>query len=550
MLGLMQDWPLLLHRIIDHAAALHGGREVVTRTVEGPLHRTTYAALRLRALQVAKRLDQSGVRIGDRVATLAWNTSRHMEVWYGVSGIGAICHTVNPRLFPEQIAWIINHAEDRLLFVDLTFVPLLERLAPQLPSVERYIVLTDAAHMPATNLRNAVDYESWLAEADADFAWARLDEQTAAGLCYTSGTTGKPKGVLYSHRSNTLQALQLCGADAMGHRARDTFLVVVPMFHANAWATVYALPMVGTTMVMPGPALDGASLFDLMDAEAATMSAGVPTIWMMLLREMRERGRAPGRLRWLGVGGSACPKALIAALEGEFSVEVWHAWGMTETSPVATHGNVRPEHAHLAGEDLYELKARQGSAPFGVEMIITDDEGRRLPWDGATFGRLKVRGPCISSAYFKETAPALDVHGFFDTGDIATIDPHGVMTITDRAKDVIKSGGEWISSIEIENLAVAHPDVREAAVIGIPHPKWSERPLLVIAPAPGRSPDPADVLASLTGKIAKWWMPDDVRIVDEIPHTATGKINKVGLRAHFKDYVWPALEPERHRSEG
>ena len=549
MQGLMQDWPLLLHKIIDHAAIQHGEREVVTRSIEGPIHRTDYAALRTRALRGAKRLAAEGIGIGDRVATLAWNTWRHVEAWYAISGIGAISHTVNPRLFPEQIAWIVNHAEDRLMMVDLTFVPLLETIADRLPSIERYIILTDAAHMPSTRLRNAVAYETWLDEADDDFAWAHFDERTAAGLCYTSGTTGQPKGVLYSHRSNVLHAWQACAAGSLCAGVQDSVLMIVPMFHANAWATAYALPMAGAKMVMPGAKLDGASVFGLMDDEDVTISAGVPTIWMMLLAEMAKVGRKPRKLRKVAIGGSACPRSMVVAFERDFGIEVFHAWGMTETSPLGTIGTLKPGAAALTGEAFYDAKAKQGSAPFGVEMIIADDDGRPLPWNGKTFGRLKVRGPCIAQGYFRQDDPAVDAQGWFDTGDIATIDVDGTMHITDRAKDIIKSGGEWISSIEIENLAVAHPDVFEAAVVGMAHEKWAERPLLVIVPAPGRTPVKGELLAFLEGKIARWWMPDDVSILAEIPHTAAGKIDKLGLRALLKDYRWPAtLAPERAAS--
>ena len=541
MLGLMQDWPLLLHRIIDHAAIQYGDQEIVTRSVEGPIHRETFTDLRTRALQVAKRLQADGIEQGDRIATLAWNSWRHMEIWYGTAGIGAIAHTVNPRLFPEQIVWIINHAEDRVMMVDLTFVPLLEKLAEQLPSIEKYIILTDAAHMPETKLRNAVAYEDWLAGADADFKWLALDEHTAAGLCYTSGTTGDPKGVLYSHRSNVIHAMQACTPASLGCISADTVLVVVPMFHANAWSLAYSLPMAGARIVMPGPKLDGASVFDLMESEKVSMSAGVPTVWKMLLDTMRERGRKPSTLRRVAIGGSACPRAMIVAFEKEFGVEVGHAWGMTETSPIGTCGFVLRKGADgLDREGVYDLKAKQGTAPFGVELVITSDEDRHLPWDGKTVGRLKVRGPCITSSYFKLDKDVLDAEGYFDTGDIASIDPDGTLCITDRSKDVIKSGGEWISSVQIENVAMAHPDVQEAAVIGMHHPKWDERPLLIIVPAKGRTPEREEVLGFLSDKIAKWWIPDDVQLVDEIPHTAAGKINKLGLRKQFEDYKLPS----------
>ena len=382
-------------------------------------------------------------------------------------------------------------------------------------------------------------YEDWIAEADDDFAWRSFDENTAAGLCYTSGTTGMPRGVLYSHRSNVLHAWQACASGSIAARAADSFLIIVPMFHANAWAKIYSLPMTGTKMVLPGAKLDGTSVFELMDAENVTISAGVPTVWMMLIAKMREMGRKPHALKRIAVGGSAFPRSMIEAFERDFGIEVYHAWGMTETSPLGTVGTLKPAQAALADAERYALKAKQGSAPFGVEMIIADEENRRLPWDGTTFGRLKVRGPSIASGYFREDVSVLDADGFFDTGDIATIDPDGTMHITDRAKDIIKSGGEWISSIDIETIAVGHPDVAEAAVIGIAHPKWAERPLLVVVPKAGRTADRASILHFLADKIAKWWMPDDVQIVSELPHTAAGKINKVGLRALFRDYRWP-----------
>ena len=542
MLGLMQDWPLLLHRIIDHAAIQYGDREVVTRSIEGPIHRTDYAATRRRSLRCAKRLVAAGIEQGDRVATLAWNTWRHLEIWYGTAGIGAICHTVNPRLFPEQISWIVNHADDRMMMVDLTFVPLLEKIADKLPTIETYVILTDAEHMPQTSLRNAVAYEDWLAEADDDFAWVELDENTAAGLCYTSGTTGDPKGVLYSHRSNVLHAMQACFTDTLGVSYGESVLPVVPMFHANAWSLAYSIPMSGAKMVMPGAKLDGQSVFDLMESESVTMSAGVPTVWKMLLDTMKEKGRKPKALTRVAIGGSACPRAMIVAFERDFGIRVGHAWGMTETSPIGTVGFVLKTGADgLDEEQIFDLKAKQGSAPFGVEMVIDDDDDRHLPWDGQTVGRLKVRGPCITNSYFKFDKPVLDAKGYFDTGDIASIDPDGTLCITDRSKDVIKSGGEWISSVQIENIAMAHPDVQEAAVIGMHHPKWDERPLLVIVPAKGRTPERDEVLGFLSDKIAKWWMPDDVQVVDEIPHTAAGKINKLGLRKQFEDYKLPSV---------
>src|SRR6478752_9945101 len=490
MLGLMQDWPLLLHRIIDHAAIQHGTREVVSRAVEdSSLRRRSYAEIRSRALRAAKRLQRDGVGLGDRVATLAWNTDRHLELWYGISGIGAITHTVNPRLFPEQIAWIINHAEDRMLFLDLTFVPLIEQIQDRLPSIERYIVLTDAAHMPQTSLKGAAAFEEWLTEADDDFAWKQFDENTAAGLCYTSGTTGGPKGVLYSHRSNVLHALACAAPDYMGLSSRDTVMPVVPLFHANSWSLAYSGPMTGAKLVMPGAKLDGASLHELLEGEGVTMTAAVPTVWLGLLQHLEATEGRLSTLQRVVIGGSACPRAMTEAFERKYGVTVAHACGMTEMSSLGSFCSMKPVYDGLEGEALYDLKVKQGHPPFTVEFRLTDDEGRDLPWDGRTFGRLKVRGPAVAGSYFRrEDEAILDEHGFFDTGDVGTLDAAGYLQITDRSKDVIKSGGEWISSIDLENLAVGHPDVAEAAVIGVAHPKWDERPLLVIVPKPGRTP--------------------------------------------------------------
>jgi fatty-acyl-CoA synthase len=540
MLGLMQDWPLLLHRIIDHAATYHAGRRIVSRSIEGPIHTTTYAEIRARARKVAQRLEKDGVKLGDRVATLAWNTWRHLEAWYGIVGIGAVYHTVNPRLFPEQIAWIINHAEDRMMMTDLTFVPLLEKLADKLPSIERYVILTDAAHMPATTLRNAIAYEDWIGEVDGDFAWAQFDENTAAGMCYTSGTTGHPKGVVYSHRSNVLHAFAHSSASVLGLSASDVVLPVVPLFHANGWSLAFAAPISGASVVMPGMKLDGASVYELLNEYKVTCTAGVPTVWLMLLQHLEQKGGKLPFLKRVVIGGSACPRAMTRTFQDVYGVNVIHAWGMTEMSPLGTACTLIPEYAALAGEARLDVQQKQGHPPFSVEMKITDDAGRELPWDGKTFGRLKVRGPAVAKSYFKgEGGNVLDKNGFFDTGDVATMDPHGYMQITDRAKDVIKSGGEWISSIDLENLAIGHPSVAEAAVVGVKHPKWDERPLLVIVLKQGQSATRDDILSFMRGKIANWWMPDDVVFVKEIPHTATGKILKTALREQFRNYVLP-----------
>jgi fatty-acyl-CoA synthase len=539
MLGLMQDWPLLLHGIIDHAASNYGERPVVTRSIEGPIETTTYAAIHGRALRLAKRLERDGIKLGDRVATLAWNSARHLEAWYGIVGIGAIYHTVNPRLFPDQIAWIMNHAEDRVAMIDLTFVSLLEKLADKLPAVARYVVLTDNAHMPTTSLKNAVPYEDWLTEVDGDFAWKTFDENTAAGMCYTSGTTGNPKGVLYSHRSNVLHALIANAGDMLGITASDVVMPVVPLFHANGWALAFAAPMAGAQMVMPGMKLDGASVYELLNTYKVTCTAAVPTVWLGLLQHLEQTGGKLPYLKRVVIGGSACPRMVTEKFQDVYGVKVMHAWGMTEMSPLGTVCSIKPVYADLTGAARIDVQQKQGHAPFGVEMKITDDAGRRQPWDGKTFGRLKVRGPAVTKSYFKEDHEVLDDEGYFDTGDVSTIDPYGYMQITDRAKDVIKSGGEWISSIEIENLAVGHPKVAEAAVIGLRHPKWDERPLLVVVPKKDETASREELLAFLEGKIANWWIPDDVAFVDEIPHTSTGKIQKTALRERFKDYVFP-----------
>jgi fatty-acyl-CoA synthase len=540
MLGLMQDWPLLCHRIIDHAALNHAERRIVTRSVEGDMHTTNYAKVRARALRLAQRLDRDGIRLGDRVATLAWNTWRHLEAWYGIMGIGAIYHTVNPRLFPEQIVWIVNHAQDRLMLLDLTFISLVEKLAPRMPSIERYVVLTDAQHMPVTSIKNIVAYEEWIGEVDSDFAWKTFDENTAAGMCYTSGTTGNPKGVVYSHRSNVLHGLMANNSDMTGLNSRDVVMPIVPMFHANTWSINFSALISGASLVLPGPKLDGASVYELLDRYKVSCSAGVPTVWLTLLQHLAATGNKLPHLRRIVIGGSACPRAMAKSFHDTYGVEVVHAWGMTEMSPLGTACTMKPEYAGLSGEARLDIQRTQGHAPFMVEMKITDDNGKRLPWDGKTFGRLKVRGPAVARAYYKEDGDILDREGFFDTGDVATIDCHGYMHITDRAKDVIKSGGEWISSIELENLAVGHPKVAEAAVIGVRHPRWDERPLLVVVLKKGVSATRDEILAFMQGKIASWWMPDEIVFVDEIPHTATGKIQKTALRERFKDFVLPA----------
>jgi fatty-acyl-CoA synthase len=539
----MQDWPLTLDRILDHAAHWAAGREVVSRSVEGPIVRTTYGEIRLRAKRLSNALKGLGVQPGDRVATLAWNTGRHIEAWYAIMGLGAVCHTLNPRLFPDQLCYIMAHAGDKILFTDLTFLPTVIERRAQMHTVETVIVMTDEGHMASVGLDGALCFETLVEDNDDDCAWGGFDENTAAGLCYTSGTTGNPKGVLYSHRSNFLHTLVTLQTDVMGLSARDVVLPVVPMFHANAWGMAFSCPAVGCKMVMPGPKLDGASVHELLETEGVTFSAAVPTVWQMLLQHLRATGGALTTLKRVVIGGAAVPESLVRAFRDEYGVDVTHAWGMTETSPLGTQSTPTAEVLALPEAEQFQYKLKQGRAPAGIELKLTDDAGRRQPHDGATFGRLKVRGPFVVREYFKgEGGNILDEEGFFDTGDVATIDPLGFMQITDRAKDVIKSGGEWISSIEIENIAAGHPKALLAAVIGVAHPKWDERPLLLVRLKDGESATREEFLAYLDGKIARWWMPDDVMFVDDIPLGATGKIDKKLIRQRIEGYVLPTAK--------
>jgi acyl-CoA synthetase (AMP-forming)/AMP-acid ligase II len=544
MRGLMMDRPLLISAILEYAADYHGDAEMVSCTADGPVHRITYAGLRGRIKQLANALQRElGVGLADRIATLAWNGHRHFELYYAISGIGAICHTINPRLFPDQIAYIVHHAEDRYLFVDPMFLPLVERLAPQLTTVEGIFVLSDAEHMPASGLAVRC-YESLLAGQPETFDWPSFDETTACGLCYTSGTTGKPKGALYHHRSTVLHALAIALPDAMGLSDRETVLPVVPMFHVNAWGLPYACPLVGARMVMPGPRLDGESLYEQFECERVTFASGVPTIWFGLLNHMKETGKRPTSLRRVVIGGAAAPRSMIEAFEQDYGIEVLHGWGMTEMSPVGAVCSLNPTHARLPAPQRFQVKQKQGHAIWGVEFKIVDESGRRLPHDGRAAGVLYVRGPWIASGYFRDqaaTAEAIDDEGWFSTGDVATIDPDGYMHITDRAKDMIRSGGEWISSIALENAAVGHPGLAEAAAIAAAHPKWGERPLLIAVRRPGAAVDRQGVIDFLSDKVAKWWLPDDVVFVDELPHTATGKIQKSVLRERFANYRLPTV---------
>ncbi|MBT8097713.1 MAG: long-chain-fatty-acid--CoA ligase [Woeseia sp.] len=542
MHGLMMDTPLLVSSILQHAERNFPEQEIVSVTADNPLHRYTFADCARRSRKLADALQQLGAEAGDRIATLAWNDYRHLEAYYAIGGAGFVCHTINPRLFPEQLVFIINHAEDQWLLTDPLFLPLLEKIAPQIEGVKGFIVLTDEVHMPKSSLPNAICYESLLEKGSAEYAWPELDERTAVGLCYTSGTTGDPKGVLYNHRSQVLHAYAGVAPDALNIGNRDTVLPVVPLFHVNAWGTPYSCLMVGAKLVFPGPKMgDGETLCNLIETEKVTAALGVPTVWLALLQYCEKSGKRLDNLQRTAIGGAAVPVSMIREFHQKHGVWVSQGWGMTEMSPLGTVGVPKVGMEGLPDEEMYKIRAKAGRAIFGVEMRIVDDNGKELPWDGVAFGALQVRGPWICSDYYKLDGSA-DTHtadGWFDTGDVAIIDSDGFMSITDRTKDVIKSGGEWISSIEIENVAVGHPDVAEAAVIGVHHPKWSERPLLIIVKAEGKEPTRQDLFDWLDGKIAKWWMPDDVVFVDEIPHTATGKIKKIALREQFADYSLP-----------
>ena len=533
MLGLMQTQPLLVSSILTHAARHHGGTDIVSREPSGALHRTTYAALERRARRLARALARLGIGPSDRVATLAWNGHRHVEAYYAVPGMGSVIHTVNPRLSLDDIAFILDDAGSGVLLAESGFAPLVAEIAPRLPRLRAVVVLSEDGTRPDLPLapgQALLDYETLLADADEDFAWPLLDEASASTLCYTSGTTGQPKGVLYSHRSQVIHAYAINLPDVLGFRAVDRVLPVVPMFHVNAWGIPHAAPLVGAALLLPGRQLDGASLTDLMNRERATFSAGVPTVWLGLLQHLRATGERLDTVKRLVVGGSACPAMLFEAF-ADYGVEVQHAWGMTETSPLGTFASAKQS----ALDPARQLRT-QGRAVAGLDMRITDDEGREVPWDGEQFGNLEVRGSWVIRRYFGFEEDATTPDGWFPTGDVATIDPDGYMQITDRTKDVVKSGGEWISSIQLENIAVEHPDVAEAAVIGAKHPKWDERPLLLIVPKPGRSVDPEAVMRLFEGRVAKWWLPDEVLMVEDLPHSATGKINKLALRQRFAGY--------------
>jgi fatty-acyl-CoA synthase len=541
MQGLMSEQPLLVSSIIAHAAVYHRDTEIVSRTVDGAIHRYTYAEAESRSKKLARALLRLGIQPGDRVGTLAWNTFRHFELYYGISGIGAVCHTINPRLFDEQIVYIINHAADRLLLVDTTFLPLLQRLAPSLPADCRVVLLTDEKNHPDCKLPTLACYERLLASEEDDFEWPEFDERTAASLCYTSGTTGNPKGALYSHRSTVLHALGASLPDVIPASARDVVCPVVPLFHACGWAVAYTAPMNGVKLVLPGPRLDGASLYELFETERVSVSLGVPTVWLTFEAYLSATNQQCSTLRRVICGGSAVPPSLMEAFERR-GIELVHAWGMTEMSPLGTVAALKAGHSYLDRDAQRRVRLKQGRPPFGVQLKIVDDDGRAQLHDGKSMGELLVRGPWIVSGYFNDTeasSAAVDSDGWFHTGDVATIDPDGYMHITDRRKDVIKSGGEWISSIDLENAAVAHDDIAEAAVIAVPHSRWGERPLLIVAPRSDRNPDRDELIAFLGRQFPRWMVPDDVVIVDELPHTATGKLMKTRLREMFCDHNLP-----------
>lgn len=545
MLGLMQSQPLLISSLIDFADRHHGDAEIVSRRVEGDIHRYTYRDLARRSRQLANTLDGLGLQPGDRVASLAWNGYRHMEMYFGVSGSGRVLHTVNPRLHPDQVAWIINHAEDRVMCFDLTFLPIIQAVHAKCPTVRQWVALCDADRLPAdSGIPGLVSYEAWIAGQSDQYQWPEFDENTASSMCYTSGTTGNSKAVLYSHRSTTLHAYAAALPDVMCISARDSVLPVVPMFHVNAWGIPYSAALTGCKLVFPGPALDGKSLFELIEAEGVTYAAGVPTVWQMLLGHIKPNGLRFSTLKRTVIGGSACPPAMITAFQDDFGVEVLHAWGMTEMSPLGTLCTLKNKQLQLPKDEQMKILQKQGRAIYGVDMRIVDSDGTDQPWDGKSYGDLLVRGPWIVDSYFKGESPLVkdaQGRGWFPTGDVATIDPDGFMQITDRSKDVIKSGGEWISSIDIENIAMAHPAVAMAACIGMPHPKWDERPIVAVAKKPGAEVTREELLKFYEGKTAKWQIPDDVVFVDAIPLGATGKMLKTRLREQLAGYRLPGL---------
>jgi 3-(methylthio)propionyl---CoA ligase len=540
MLGLMQDQPLMISSLLEFAARHHRDAEIVSRRVEGDLHRYTYADAAARARRVANALDRLGLAFSDRVGTLAWNGYRHFELYFGVSGSGRVVHTINPRLAPEQVAWIANHAEDQVLCFDMSFLPVIKAIWQQCTTVKHWVALCEADALPAdSGIEGLRSYEAWIGAESDRYAWPEFDEKSAAALCYTSGTTGHPKGVLYSHRSTLLHAYAGALPDALAMSARDSVLPVVPMFHVNAWGIPYSAAMTGAKLVFPGAALDGKSVYELIEAEHVTFAAGVPTVWLMLLNHMRAGGLKFSTLKRTVIGGSACPPAMIRSFYVDYGVTVLHGWGMTEMSPLGTVCNLKLKQLELPVDAQLAIMGKQGRALYGVEMKIVDPEGQELPWNGQATGDLLVKGPWIVASYFKGEGGDPLVGGWFPTGDVAAIATDGFMQITDRSKDVIKSGGEWISSIDIENIAMAHPAVAMAACIALPHPKWDERPLLVVVKKPGAEVSREELIGFYEGQVAKWQVPDDVAFVDAIPLGATGKVQKNKLREQFKGHRLP-----------
>jgi fatty-acyl-CoA synthase len=541
MLGLMQSQQLLISTLIDFAERHHGEGEVVSRRVEGDIHRTTYTDIAVRSRKVANALEQMNLAFSDRVATLAWNGYRHLELYFGVSGSGRVLHTLNPRLHPDQIVWIANHAEDQVLCFDMTFLPIVKAVHSRCTTIKHFVALCDADALPAdTGIPGLQSYEAWIGGQSEKYTWPEFDENSASSMCYTSGTTGNPKAALYSHRSTILHAFSGALPDALNMSARDCVLPVVPMFHVNAWGLPYSAAMTGAKLVFPGPAMDGKSIFELIEGEKVSFAAGVPTVWQMMLGHMQAGDLRFSTLKRTVIGGSACPPAMITAFNDVYGVEVLHAWGMTEMSPLGTVCTLKNKHLALDSAGKMTVRLKQGRGIYGVDMKIVDDAGKELPWDGKAYGDLLVKGPWVISEYFKGEGGSPLVDGWFPTGDVATIDPDGYMQITDRSKDVIKSGGEWISSIDVENVAMAHPAVAMAACIGMKHPKWDERPIIAVLKKPGMDVTRDELLAFYEGKTAKWQVPDDVVFVDAIPLGATGKMQKVKLREMLKDYKLPS----------